>query len=384
MAAPGEEAPWANTAALGLAELARVKRDIPLPPPGFDALTAADAQLDHYRLPARPDPAVAPQMRVLWDRVFARPRVYVVPELRIRPELLHPLLSAPSGGLSDGAAAVGRRWGSSRNWSGAVIAARDGMLFDRVHASWRVPQAAMPADAAEVLAKPDGLPGGAWKASMWVGLDGYRLCSMSLPQIGTTSVINAAGVARYYLWVQWWVRGKLYGEVEVSNFPVAQDDEITAFLEVTKPDDVGFNVHNHTTGQHVTIVWSTGQITNLQTSTPAGKLQQPVGSVNRSLTPAEGRHAVWCVERPSVMPTDAEILAGIPAHKIRKYRLPKLPEAGFSQALATMRDDVRVVERDLTAARHLRMLMPRADDVVPLCGPQPPARGGNTLVVEPA
>ncbi len=384
MAGTGETLPYANNFALGTAEMARIRRDIPTPPAGFNARVASEADLAAYRLPARPDPVVAPRLRALWDRAFAQRRAYVAPELRLRSAMLHPMLSAQGGGLSDGAGAFGGRWGSSRNWSGAVIAARDGMVFQRVAADWRVPQAAMPADAQTVLNTPGGLPGGSWKASMWIGLDGYRRSSMSLPQIGTTCDVTSGGVLRCYLWVQWWVRDKFFGEVEVQSFQVNAGDEIIAFMDVVKPDDVGFNITNVTTGQHVTIAWVSGEILDQPGNTPAGKLPQPPGSVNRRLTPVEGRHAVWCVERPSVMPTDAQIKAGIRPDQIRKYRLPALPGAGFSGAAALMRGAGGAMERDLTAARQLRMLMARGDDVVALCGPEAPATGGDKLVVEPA
>jgi hypothetical protein len=234
-------------------------------------------------------------------------------------------------------------------------------------------------------------PRGVFRQSVWIGLDGYRFCSRSLPQVGTVSQIGEQGAAEYYLWVQWWVRNKFFGEAKVEGFPVAAGDRIRATMEVRPTagvrDNVRFVVTNH--GQEadppanppaISIDWKLGTYGD-------GKILNPTGDPDtreRGDAPVEGRHAVWCVERPSVMPP-AHLRPKIKPHELQPYSIPNFGQASFAEAVAIMSmPDGSAVERDLTAARHIRMIdlgAGGAPRVLVATSPQAPAKGGKRMVV---
>ena len=98
-------------------------------------------------------------------------------------------------------------WGTSQNWSGAVLKARDGMRFHRLVGRWTVPTPSKPIG---VFAKATP-PNGAWQASVWPGFDGCYQWSQSLPQLGTVSRAtrkkDGSIKQETYVFGQWWVRG---------------------------------------------------------------------------------------------------------------------------------------------------------------------------------
>jgi hypothetical protein len=295
------------------------------------------------------------------------------------PELRHGMAGHVGAGLSGVPAPIRGRWGTSRNWSGAVIGARDGGLFTRVAASWKVPRAEGP-DRRE----PACPPGGVWQQSVWIGLDGYRLASRSLPQIGTVSQYGPRG-ERYYLWVQWWVRDAFFGEIEVQGFPVAAGDEIFVSLDVVARDNVRFHAINRRAtpdaGDDVQV--AIDFVAGTFTGDVQGRLRPSANdSLKRGKAPVEGRHAVWCVERPSVMPTAEELAAGIKPHETVQYRMPRFSQVAFDEALALMRLPTgAAVTRDLRAARRIRMIdveMGGADPrVLPATTPIGPTQDGS-------
>ena len=283
---------------------------------------------------------------------------------------LRPTVGGAGGGSLSGATrAIGGRWGTSSNWSGATIAARDGGRFTAVEGRWRVPAARRPRDAKD-LPPP---PGGVWRQSVWLGLDGARLASRSLPQVGTSSQIRPLTAAEEampdgaakealgascHLWVQWWVRGKFHGQAEVKGFPVAPGDELFASLTVVAPDDVLFVVVNRSatalsgTGVGVTARWQSGKYEGFV----AGDIdQEGIKDRERGDAPVEGRHAVWCVERPHVMPPDNKI-PFIKPHETVQFDAPILGQTPFTHVAATMTlPNGTALDRDLTAARRIRL-----------------------------
>jgi hypothetical protein len=342
------------------------------------------AECARIRLRSAPLPACAPSesaaLAAFDRRALARsPRLLDQLELAPVPGVHHGIAGNTGAGLTGVPAPVRGRWGTSRNWSGAVIAAHDGATFTRVAGSWKVPRAERPEPCV-----PDDLPGGVWQQSVWVGLDGYRLASRSLPQVGTASQVGPAG-ERYYLWVQWWVRGAFFGEIEVKGFPVQAGDEIFVSLDVVAPDNVRFHVVNRraTAAAHddvqVAIDFAAGRFTgDMQ-----GNLEPSQNdTLQRGMAPVEGRHAVWCVERPSVMPTPEELEAGIKPHETVQYRMPRFHQVVFDEALALMRrPDGGCVTRTLRAARRIRMIdvqVAGADPLVfPATTPLPPRSDGS-------
>ncbi len=363
-------------------EIRRIQPSRPLPDASFDPFTATDQALDEFRLAPRPDRVLTPRLFDYWAWFFRPMPRFIEPEYAVDLAFRHTLAGDTGEGSGTATGAIGGRWGPSRNWSGAVIAARDGKVFTSVVARWRVPKATKPDGV--MAATRATLPGKALQCSTWVGLDGYRLCSVSLPQVGTASKINENDQEEYYLWVQWWVRDKFFGEVKVPNFDVQPGDEIGATMTVTGAGDVRFNVKNATQNTAVIVEWGPGEYT------PPGQQSQPLPTApppnerDRSKAPVEGRHAVWIVEKPAVMPT-AQQQATMKPSDVEHYVMPAFGEGVFTEALAEMRSldlsPASAEERDLTAARWLRMIEPDTRRTPPrvlfATSPQAPSGAGS-------
>lgn len=370
---------------------ARLIKDLPELPAGIDIRVFDLVQLRDARLPSQPG-ALTPELARHWDEMFAwdpvAPTEYLRPELEFRPAALRTMPGDATASNSGAAAHLGGRWGTSSNWSGAVVSARDGKVFRRVAGTWIVPAAAV----ADGHVAGEKLPGKVYQCSVWIGLDGFRFASRSLPQVGTVSQWDpATGKAEYYLWVQWWVRGKMYGEVVVKNFVVEPGDEIRASIEVEPAkNDVRFSVTSSRAGRanrNVRLQWLEGQYTG-----DAGVVIDlpSLPDRQRGAAPVEGWHAVWCVERPAVMPPGATPDTKIDPRDIEIFRLPKLDGAIFRDALAEMRtpDDnpATAEERDMTGARFLRMVDTIRGSAPPrgvfLAAPQFPPEPGKRVQVD--
>ena len=362
-----------------------------------------DEHLLGLGLPLRPDPTRTPQLYDLWKRMLPREAFVAEPRFGRDATVLHRFGAADSGLQRVGGR---RRWGASRNWSGGVLHARDGKLFTSVAASWKVP--AVEGFTGDTAA---ALPGGNRQVSVWVGLDGHRGYSRSLPQIGTRSMVtpNPDGTVTqsYHLWVQWWVRGELFGEVAVQNFPLAKDDEIHVKLDVIGETRVRFTAINRTQGGGVGLAtdWQAGETSPFLDGSMDFGPDVPLG-LDLVRAPVEGRHAVFCVERPSVLDPAAiaQIQALIAADQIEEarllkqaviagiqpYGLPAFKSVVFTEALAEMRlpdgDPATAEERDLLAARQIRLGERLQDGGRPyiqrLATPKAPCDGRPDLTVE--
>lgn len=116
---------------------------------------------------------------------------------------------------------------TSRNWSGAVIASPyRSRPFDCLIGIWAVPDFRLPAQATEKE----------YACSTWIGFDGHRRNSRSLPQLGTVQRLTNDGFGNYIQtikgWRQWWYKNPTIGPIEYSNstFPVSIGDRIVASL----------------------------------------------------------------------------------------------------------------------------------------------------------
>jgi hypothetical protein len=340
-----------------------------LPPDSFDALAADDAELALHGLPPRPDRIRSVALHAFWQRMFAPPLSFIHPEVDIRGDLRHLLRAGGGrGGEAGPMAFVPTRWGSSRNWSGAVITARDSMLFQTIAGRWTVPAPAPPVNANAALPPP----GGAWQCSVWLGFDGYHRWSVSLPQMGTVSMVEVQGgalVPSVYAFAQWWVRGKFFGEVRIPAMPLSPGDEIFCMLSARDAGEVTFAMTNRTQNHSLILSWAPGEM-----AAEAGR-PAPVRA------PMEGRTAVWCVERPLTMP-EGPVAPAL-------FNLPRIEDVHFGEALAEMRDPAAparaIVPRDLTAARLLRMVATLGEGdrqrSMVLTTPAAPAAGGSALSI---
>ena len=316
-----------------------------------DPLNASDSELEHFGLPPRPDRELHPGLFDVWHDMLRPPLRLVAPDFVPHGLALRQVAHGGSGTTTLGAIShANGRWGTSRNWSGAVLTAHSRRRFRTVTASWVVPKARLP-DGASPSQPP---PGGAWQVSHWIGLDGFRRFSLSLPQVGTVSRLGISSgpqpapgvlVEETYLFVQWWVRDKNYGEIRVRQMQVSPGDMIHAKLVLRGNANVSFHVTNRTTGQILNIAWAPG----VYVKEPSLQLDQPL----RTEAPAEGINAVFCVERPGITPPPGAPL--IP-ELIEKYRLPAFDFVPFDRVHALMEGQgLPPLIANLTGARWLRM-----------------------------
>lgn len=290
-------------------------RPVPQPPEGFNPLSATAAELEHYGLPPKPDPDLHAAAFAVWQRMMSPP-LEIVPatfpvlsaeklDYRISVEALI-LQVAPSYHLE-----------SSANWSGGYITANHTGPFRMVFGSWTIPTPNPPA----------GAPAGDYRCATWVGLDGLRRYSDSLPQLGTTQtvVVGAGGTARTVeAWWQWWVRGTNNAPVPFPTpFTVAIGDLVTCGLFMINPTLVLVFIKNNTSGLFARYV----------------VVAPSAASSLSAIAALRGAHAEWVAERPMHLgSTDL-------------YPLADYGIVDFSNCLTVVPTQVR----DLRGARFIRM-----------------------------
>jgi hypothetical protein len=263
-------------------EIERRAHAYPLPPEGFDPLSATAAQLDKYGLPPRPSRETEPDRFQFWTRLLSKPfEVIATAFPKLASDVL-PLVATTRVG-SDGPRGF-RSFENSRNWSGAYIVPERPDKFVYVTGTWRVPALSLPPVLPEGAAASDQ-----YQSSAWIGIDGHQRYPMaSMPQIGTSQnlqVLDGVETVTTYAWWQWWSLDDNYPPdnrsnppVTITNIPVSSQDEIIAGLTLRSADEVQFFIKNQTTGLFTTfLVVAPGPIL-------------PLGST-----------AEWIVERPTVI-----------------------------------------------------------------------------------
>lgn len=307
-------------------EVLRRVRTFPTSDARFAPLLAHDADLERFGLPLRPDPNRDPGGFALWERMLSPPLSIREAVFGFETGFRHNFLMASDGvaGAAVPGAAGASSQGTSGNWSGAIIAANGGQRFTRAWGAWRVPAPGLPQGVAG-----QGGPAPEYHCSAWVGLDGHRLGSVSLPQLGTTS-IRAAGAGGPQVsalaWHQWWVRGQNYGPVTFDNLDLDIGDEVICSLAVLSRTKVRFHIKNQTKGPLVTDQWD----------------------VERPEWPVEGSAVEWITERPTRM--DSDVL----------YPLPDYGAVDFSDCRAETSpappSGPGATPRNLDATRLVRMV----------------------------
>ena len=226
-------------------------KTFPLPPAGFNPLTADAAMLRRFGLPQRP--AGPPALIARWEKAVGRPRRFIEPTFRRVEGMRHrPRLRR----LREGA-------DTSDNWSGAVVFAPGGSTFTLVSAHWSVP---IPNPAS-----PDATP---FASSCWIGIDGDGSNDVFQAGAECDAVNLGIAVARTIsLWWEWFPDSA----VEITNLPASAGDQLSCSLSVT----------SSTTGMVSFSNQTTGTATNFEVTAPAG-------------TTLTGNSAEWIVERPEI------------------------------------------------------------------------------------
>src|SRR5262249_6461277 len=122
-------------------EIERRAHAYPLPPVDFDPLSATDAQLDQYGLPARPDQVTEPELFQYWTWLVGRPFTVITPEF---PNPGDGLWAAPGEQAGRSGRRGVRGHENSRNWSGLYVEPPRPNKFVQVVGSWHVPRPSVP------------------------------------------------------------------------------------------------------------------------------------------------------------------------------------------------------------------------------------------------
>lgn len=284
-------------------------QDPPPIPQGFDSENVSQDELRRLRLPPRPDPQRDPELYKLWTRMFSPPVTFLPltleAALRIRLELpvrhTLPRCSPSNSGVAAGL--PGRsRVGGSRNWTGPVVLANRGDRFGVVAGSWRAPAALLPPVPSQTV-------NGEYRASVWVGVDGYRRFTQGMPQIGTTHAVTIMGApVQPGAWFQWWARDQNLPFFPLPFPPVAPGNEMIAIVAALTPALGVMLLKNQTApGGPLVIVLMTA----------------PVG-VGGAAVEIAGATAEWILERPTQLGTNA------------LYALPDIKQTMFEACLAEL------------------------------------------------
>jgi hypothetical protein len=251
----------------------------PAPKENFNPSQAAPEELVSFGLPLRPG-AGQPLLREAWDRAFGQPIVLL--PFKIERGLQELVRHRLQPRRLDARTRARTRFEASSNWSGAYVSPSDGQRFVQVWGMWTVPDGLKP--------PPPPFSGDTdkdYKVSCWVGLDGQRrYFDASLPQVGTTSILQPDGTRRAEAWVQWWARDELGLQLVVLPMAVQPGQPVLCVLTVLGPQEVACVVVNlgadPITAQAVSIIPPLAAL-------PGG------GSARPSIS---GATAEWVVERP--------------------------------------------------------------------------------------
>jgi len=243
----------------------------PAPPPGFDPVSASDADLRTYGFPPRPPLTSAAYPSWIWIVSSAKTRVPNPAMWRTGVNHHPPLQPSATPGI------LGTNY-NSPNWSGLGVTGSSSNYFmnndSTVTGTWSVPA---------IVSSLENCSYTPYIASIWVGFDGYvspgnnDVLQAGINAVACQSYPNPS----YYAWYEWYTEGCYNGacyETEV-NLPINQGDIIiiTVTYYTSSPNGNAF-IDDFTTGQYVSVSYN-----------------QPSGSSGSAyaVTSAE-----WIVERP--------------------------------------------------------------------------------------
>ena len=308
----------------------------PVPDGPFNPATASQEQLREFGLPPRPDPVTQPLLRQIWDRGFGEP--LSLQQFSVDERLVEETGYRPQGGYAKERPMAETRFETSLNWSGAYITANRAKEFVQILGIWTIPS--------NLKLPPDpfkGPEGSDYVCSNWIGLDGQRrYLDSSLPQIGTSSTLNADGTITAQAWTQWWARGRGINNTPPAPLPppfnVAPGDQVMAVVTVNDP-------------RTVTCVMVNLSSQPLPTATSVNATAPPVPLQDGTTAFPEiaGATAEWIVERPA-----------IPGQTIF-FNLPDYGVTGFDLCMGVEGDGIEIlslvggVPQDLQGARFIRM-----------------------------
>ena len=185
-------------------------RTFPRPPAGFDPLTAAPAELEHYGFPPRRgDRRFLERYRRIWGRIKDKYQ-YIEPTFefdRKRP----PRSRQPTFGPD--------------NWSGGIVLAPAGQSFCGLQAEWIIPNIDPPLVTDQY-----------WIGS-WIGLDGYTGAG-DLLQAGVGQSVDYLGTTLHHdinVWWEWIPLDPVY----ITGVPISPGDLVVVAISTALPPSQG-------------------------------------------------------------------------------------------------------------------------------------------------
>ncbi|ADW69864.1 G1 family glutamic endopeptidase [Granulicella tundricola] len=259
---------------------------VPAPPSTLILATASQSDLIKagimFRQPTAQDP---PGVQAAWKAFTSQhfdPAKRIIPEMAPQVGVTHNLKTPPTQ--------VSNTSYNGTVWSGAGT--KTGTWTTCI-GTWVIPTVSKPSEA-------QGTEGG-WNSSSWVGLDGFFYTNDVL-QAGIQQHVNAAGVANYVAWYEWYApiqagSPSYVYQTNITNFPVSPGQTVSCSVQYVANHAGSISFSNQTTGQHFTIT-----------------LAPPPGATN------SGGSCEWIMEAPD---------GGEP-----KSSLPKFTPVVFTTALA--------------------------------------------------
>lgn len=317
-------------------ELMKQFTGFPVPAGEFDPSRATPDVLRQYGLPPKPDADCQPLVRRAWDTAFGkRMRLQAYKFERGPVERTEYRLFENS--MTD-ISFEGVNFETSTNWSGAYITANQDRQFLQVWGKWTIPDNLhLPPP---YLRGPAGIP---YVCANWIGLDGQRLYfDLSLPQMGTVSILQPNGTTIAQAWTQWWARGVPNSAPLPLGIAVAPGNRVFCVLTAWNP----------TTVNCVMVNLSAHPVTAIAVQAVAPTVTLPDGT-NAQPTIA-GATAEWIIERPRIPNPQ-------PGQEPTPYNFPNYGHTEFDLCLAVEGDSVDIFSlfngtaQELQGARRIRM-----------------------------
>jgi len=236
----------------------------PVPPKGFNPVTASDAQLAQYGFPPRPDPLSAPGSYSVWHEAVTVPRRIITGFQQTN------MYAGPANILSEGPKVPGSTatGASSSNWSGYAVYSTNNpfkVVDTTVYGVFEVP---FPQQAF-------GSCSGGWDYAVeWVGLDGWGSNDVLQAGVQNDAYCSGGTTSQYYsAWYEWYP----YSWTNISGFPVSAGDIIYLYVWPT----------SSTTGEYYIVNLTAQYASEASFSAPNG-------------TTLVGDSMEWITERPGI------------------------------------------------------------------------------------
>ena len=219
---------------------------IEAPPAGFDPINASDEELAYHGFPPRPNENTDPKAYATWARAMSASQTRIVPKLE-PTSIAH---GQPATGQNATPAALENKVPTPAPHDNNLIIANMSGYEAQSGATSYGPNSFyyIVSNFVVPVAQQAGCTGGWAYASAWDGIDGFG--SSDVLQAGIEFDAYCSGLTRasyYSAWYEWFP----YGEVRISGFPIAPNNEM--FVEVwhTSPTQGYAYLVNITTGQVV-------------------------------------------------------------------------------------------------------------------------------------